>query len=60
MSPLPKGSVGGEGGGEHTVFGTDILIILGRNVDQDEMTFCIQDWSYHPLFLFEKDFVSAL
>ena len=40
----------------------NILMILGRNVDQDEMTYCIQDWqlwlsyfwSYHPLFYLKK------
>ena len=40
----------------------NILMILGRNVDQDEMTCHIQDWqlwlsyfwSYHPLFCLKK------
>ena len=40
----------------------NILMILGRNVDQDVMTCCIQDWqlwlsyfwSYHPLFYLKK------
>ena len=40
----------------------NILMILGRNVDQDEMTCHIQDWqlwlsyfwSYHPLFYLKK------
>ena len=41
----------------------NILMILGRNVDQDEMTCRIQDWqlwlsyfwSYHPLFYLKKN-----
>ena len=40
----------------------NILMILGRNVDQDKMTCCIQDWqlwlsyfwSYRPLFYLKK------
>ena len=40
----------------------NILMMLGRNLNQDEMTCCIQDWqhwlsyfwSYHPLFYLKK------
>ena len=43
-------------------------MILGRNVEQDQTTWRVQEcqlwlsyfWSYLPLFLFEIDFLSAL
>ena len=71
MSPLASASASAENFW-YTLFNLNtlwnILMLLGRNVEQDEMIFCMQDWqlwlSYFwelfPFVLFAIDFVSAL